>query len=68
MQKPVGLDQEITLGGRRTSPTTIRHEHQRGKVMLLHKGGSGWWANIEDDHKETTGFPISEADFKALGG
>jgi hypothetical protein len=74
-RKLFGLDQEITLS-RRGSRTTIRQQHQNGKVVTrpdpqsLKMSQSERWADVEDDDGSTPGvtFLISEADFNYLRG
>jgi hypothetical protein len=63
-EKLFGIDQEITVA-RRSAVTTIRKEHQKGKVALR-KDTLGWVADIEQDDGTSVTFGISESDCKAL--
>ena len=72
--KPVGFDQEITLS-RRGQHTTIRQEHQNGKVYTSPHPESPRmnqpkrWAVIrDDDGNDVVSVRISEAGFKYLRG
>lgn len=66
-RKPFDLDQDVTLSGHRT-PTTIRREHDRGKLRL-NKFPAGCSAEIlKGDGTGDERFPILDTDFNARDG
>jgi hypothetical protein len=65
-EKPYDIDQAITLG-RRTERTTIRKEHERGRVRC-NPDSLGWVAHVMQDNGEEITFGITEDGFKELGG
>ena len=68
-----GIDDPLTLDGRQT---TLREEHQRGKVALVRgnlrasasRRTFAYWAIVRIDRDAAAQFRISKDDFKLLAG
>jgi hypothetical protein len=64
--KLFGLDEKIELA-KGTGFTTIREQHQKGKIRPG-KDTIGYFAEVDRDSQGYASFRVSEVDFKALGG